>query len=95
MDLVEAERLARHLMNRHNVPKHWGFMFDFEEKADGVCHYGIERITIEPRVVNRGYAAVKGVLLHEIAHALTPGHKHDKVWEAKLISLIREHTFGV
>jgi len=29
------------------------------------------------------YAQVVDTILHEIAHALTPGHGHDSVWKAK------------
>lgn len=47
----------------------------------GACDY---RNTL--LVVNAFYAAhnsedvVLDTLLHEVAHALTPGHKHDAVW---------------
>jgi predicted SprT family Zn-dependent metalloprotease len=30
---------------------------------------------------------VKNTILHEIAHALTPGHNHDKIWKAKAKSI--------
>ena len=33
------------------------------------------------------WSTVKDTVLHEIAHALTPGHHHDKVWKAKCVEL--------
>ena len=30
---------------------------------------------------------IKNTVLHEIAHALTPGHNHDHVWQAKAVSI--------
>jgi hypothetical protein len=29
----------------------------------------------------------RDTILHEIAHALTPGHNHDSVWRAKSIEI--------
>jgi hypothetical protein len=93
MDLSSAEKLARKLMERHGIHKTWRFLFDDSPSAHGVCHYNVGLITLHPKVVGDD-VMVMSVLLHEIAHALTPGHGHDVVWHAKVIDLIREHAWG-
>ncbi len=94
MDLTEAERLAKRLMARHGLST-WRFAFD-DGKALGVCHYNVGLITLNPSMVRAGEVAVKAVLLHEIAHALVSGERksHGPIWHAKLVNLIREHTWG-
>lgn len=59
----------------------WAVRFDNAKRRLGVCRY-------KPRVV--GYSRhflrvatveqVRQTCLHEVAHALTPGHHHDRVW---------------
>lgn len=56
---------------------------DMSDKV-GVCDYNHKTITLSTifmRGSNCDYAKVKKALMHEIAHALTPGHSHDKVWK--------------
>lgn len=83
----EAFRLARQLFHRHNL-----FTFEFgldnARRRRGLCthpHGGRPgRITLSRHfVASARPEAVRGVLLHEIAHALVgPGHGHDAVWRA-------------
>lgn len=95
MDLTEAERLARKLMKRHGLPG-WQFAFDYEKRADGVCHFNVDLIALNPAAVERGdEVGVRAIILHEIAHGLVgPGHGHDAVWHAKLVELIRKEAWG-
>lgn len=56
---------------------------DMSDKV-GVCDYNRKTITLSTvfmRGSNCNYAKVKKALMHEIAHALTPGHSHDKIWK--------------
>ena len=59
------------------------FISDMNDKI-GLCDYNSHQILISS-VFLRGsscnYARVKKALMHEIAHALTPGHSHDNVWK--------------
>ena len=52
----------------------------------GLCSYVDQTITISSIFIrghNCNYAKVKKVLMHEIAHALTPGHSHGAGWKKK------------
>src|SRR5687768_3581603 len=66
----------------------WTFEWDNGKRRLGACHYTTKRVTMSRHLVqNCDDAEVREVLLHEIAHALTPGHNHDGVWRAKLIEM--------
>lgn len=41
-------------------------------------------------VRNNDPPRVKHAILHEIAHALTPGHNHDNIWDIKFYFLKKE-----
>ena len=50
----------------------------------GVCDYNNKTITLSTvfmRGANCNYSKVKKSLLHEIAHAITPGQSHNHVWK--------------
>lgn len=50
----------------------------------GLCDYNRKTIslsTVFMRGATCNYAKVKKSLLHEIAHALTPGHSHNGIWK--------------
>lgn len=54
----------------------------------GRCVYWARTILINDYYAeHNSEAEVLDTLLHEIAHALTPGHSHDKVWKAVARSL--------
>ena len=66
----------------------WRFDWDNGKRRLGACHYSKKRITMSRYLVaNCNDAEIRETLLHEIAHALTPGHHHDGVWRAKLIEM--------
>jgi hypothetical protein len=50
----------------------------------GLCSHGDKAIIISAHHIDiHDTEMVKNTILHEIAHALTPGHSHDPVWKAK------------
>lgn len=85
MNLTEAHGLALDKMREHNlIQTGWHFEWNKRKRAAGLCSYG--RRTIYLSSVLTAWASkeeVTDTILHEIAHALTPGHKHDWVWKMK------------
>lgn len=92
MDITEAATLARTLMNQHGLG-HVPFRFNRAKRALGTTHFlknrGTGEITLQDISLSEHYTKllpedeVRDVILHEIAHALTPGHNHDYVWRRK------------
>lgn len=86
MRLSDAETLARQLMSKHGLG-HWEFKFDGGKRRFGYCRYphggqpgviSLSRYLTELNVE----AEVRNVILHEIAHALTPtGELHGPEWK--------------
>lgn len=66
----------------------WRAEADNGKRRAGVCRYAERQIGLSRHILpNAPYAEVRETILHEIAHALTPGHNHDHVWRSKLISM--------
>lgn len=89
MDLFYAERNAKLLMAAYGLTeKGWTFEWDNAARRFGQCRYSTKTISMSRQLTRqRTESAVANTMLHEIAHALTPGHGHDAVWRAKAISL--------
>ena len=85
MHPYDARQLARDLMRTHGLlDAGWRFEFDHARRRFGCCHYGPKLITLSrPLTLLNGEAEVRDTLLHEIAHALTPGHGHGPRWRHK------------
>lgn len=82
MNLQAAENLARQLIVQH-VPG-WSFAWHNKRRSFGTCHYRratiyLSRVLTETEPEEQ----VRDTILHEIAHAMTPGHKHGFVWKMK------------
>ncbi|QXV71818.1 hypothetical protein psageK4_164 [Pseudomonas phage psageK4] len=85
MELKAAEQLAKELMAEHmSHLVGWRMVFNARlRRSLGRCHYTKRHIELCPKYVAcNAVEQVKDTILHEIAHALTPGHNHDKVWSA-------------
>jgi len=68
----------------------WVLMKEDMNDKIGLCVYHEKKIvlsTIFMRGANCNYKKVKEALMHEIAHALTPGHNHDHVWKAMCLKI--------
>jgi predicted SprT family Zn-dependent metalloprotease len=56
--------------------------------SGGSADYKSKTISLSPLYVSKASESeVQNTVLHEIAHALTPGHKHDEVWKAMAKSI--------
>lgn len=94
MDLQEFTFQAQNLINQHGL-HHLGFALDRGKNRLGACHE--RRTVVNGRRVctpvkltfSRHYVSLldwdelHDVVLHEIAHALTPGHNHDATFMRK------------
>lgn len=89
MDLIEARKLTTDLMAKHGlIELGWKFEYDNSRMRFGICRYKKKVIGLSRHLVSiNSPERVKNTILHEIAHALTPGHGHDNVWREKAIEL--------
>lgn len=89
MNLEVAKNEALFLMQKHGLlDLGWRFEFDNAKRRYGVCKRGSKIIGLSQNyVLLNEIKFVRNTILHEIAHALTPGHHHDEVWRAKAIEI--------
>lgn len=86
MKLQEAERLAKKLIAKHCTE--FVFKWDNAKCRFGQCNHYKKEISLSKKLVKiNSEERVKDTILHEIAHALTPGNNHNKIWKAKCLSL--------
>lgn len=87
MNLDAAANLARELMDQHGLSG-WRFKLSRSKGIFGTCYPRRQVITLSgPLTEINSEGHVRDVILHEIAHALTPGHQHDATWKAKAVEL--------
>ena len=81
--LQQVQALAQELMSKHGLWR-WTFAWDRAKFRAGFCDYRRRLISLsQPLALLRSLEQTRDTLLHEIAHALTPGQKHNEVWKAK------------
>lgn len=106
MTLSDAEALACALMRHHGLmdPGPWTFQWSRSINAFGHCVPALQRIRLSRTLVERNPPwEVLDCILHEIAHALTPGSSHGPAWRRMAWHLgcdarrcyAREHVVGV
>jgi predicted SprT family Zn-dependent metalloprotease len=82
MNLHDARCLAHDLMHQHGLAG-WSFAFDRARRRFGLCQFRGKRITLSrPLTLLNTEDQVRDTILHEIAHALTPGDGHGAKWKA-------------
>ena len=87
MKLSLAKKLALHHMGRNGLEE-WSFHFSATPKRFGLCDYVNKSISLSRYLVwNNELERVERVILHEIAHALTPRAGHGPVWQEQCAEL--------
>ncbi len=77
---AEAVAMARVLMGHWSLDD-WEFRINRRRRALGMCFIESKRIELsQVYICNNDREHVRDTILHEIAHALAPGHGHDQVW---------------
>lgn len=97
MQLQTAETLCLELMKLHGLTpeKGWSFQWLNSKNVAGKCRYLGTAINPKGGIIflsrfvttHHSDEQVRDTILHEIAHGLTPGHKHDRVWQRKAIEI--------
>ena len=81
MNLYAARNLAIALMKQHGLAD-WTFHFDHARRRFGSCRSRQKLITLsKPLAFLNDEEQVRDTILHEIAHALTPGDGHGEMWK--------------
>jgi len=88
MTINQAIKLGTKILREHKELNSWTVVTNKRKAAFGVCNYSLRRIELSEILIPRCTdESIKDTIIHEIAHALTEGHNHDKVWKAKCIEL--------
>ncbi|MFO8149461.1 MAG: SprT-like domain-containing protein [Trueperaceae bacterium] len=84
----DAARALAHQLLLHHGLDGWRFRFDHAKRRLGCCHYGSRTISLsKPLTVLNDEAVVRDTLLHEVAHALTPGAGHGPAWRRQAVAI--------
>lgn len=84
MNKEQAEQMAISLMRHHGL---YDYKFSWMQARGkfnraGQCNWKTKTIQLQPFFVKWNYPViVKQTILHEIAHALTPKHGHNKYFQ--------------
>lgn len=81
---ARAAALAEDMLDQFGLTERgWTFDFDRATTREGLCDYAKKRITYSgPILPHRTREEFRQTMLHEIAHAMTPGAKHGPAWKA-------------
>jgi len=83
MELFDASILAKELISQY-VPQ-YRFSWNSLKTKYGVCSYSNRTIYLSRHLTPlRTEAAVRQTIMHEIAHALTPGAGHGMLWKIQM-----------
>jgi len=81
----EATQFLREKLNEHGLSD-WSIRLNqnVDSRFLGLCSYKDKCIILSAHHIDiHPTPDCKNTILHEVAHALTPGHHHDEVWAAK------------
>lgn len=66
----------------------WTVVYDRSKVRGAQCRYGPREIGLSAYLMAIWeWDHIENAILHEIAHALTKGHGHDKVWRAMFLAI--------
>lgn len=82
--LATVRAIAEHLMAQHGLtdgPDKWTFNYNTRKRCTGLCRYRERSIEVSTYHAEQSpIENVTNTILHEIAHALTPGDNHGAAW---------------
>lgn len=87
MTIHEALRITRRILKENGLTG-WKATANKRKTAFGICNYTKREIQLSLILIpNCTDESIMDTIYHEVAHALTKGHNHDRVWRAKCIEL--------
>ena len=86
MTHAEITTYAETMMEHYGL-EGWTFEFIKTRRVIGRCNHKRQVIQLSALWADGSEANIKDTILHEIAHALTRGHGHDKVWKAMCVKI--------
>ncbi len=87
MNLNDAKTLAE-LHIEHHLDSTWSFRFNNRQRAFGICDYTNKQIELSRALTEiETEESVEQTILHEIAHAKTPGCGHGRTWKMVAMSI--------
>lgn len=76
------------LRNRGLASQGWNFEWNQRRRTYGSCNDALRTIYISRALAEANtFAEMWDTVLHEIAHALTPGHGHDSQWREMCVHI--------
>lgn len=90
MTKQETEVLVQQLLEKHGAVDYKFSWMKPRMKFNraGQCNWKKKLIQLQPVYVEKNdIETVTNTILHEIAHALTPNHGHNKFWKRKAIEI--------
>ena len=96
MQLDDAIKLAQDTLKKFPTLSAWHIGIDRAVRRAGQCQYRKKCISLSKNYIEHNDVAdVNNTILHEIAHALTPGAKHGQQWKnmARLIGARPERCY--
>lgn len=73
--------LMRYHLDQHGLTD-WGCRISVHHRKVGMCCYAKRLIYVSKwHVMHSRMEQVLDTIMHEVAHALNPGHGHDEVWQ--------------
>lgn len=85
MDRQSAHKFTRDELNKYGL-KEWGIRLstNINDPFLGLCIYKDKVIILNAHHIDiHPHDEIIDTIKHEVAHALTPGHRHDSVWADK------------